>query len=346
MKYAKKKKKQPIFLYVLLAVAVLILAVTVFAAVKFSNQDPTDPGMETEGTGIHQTTATPTTHGSANTEIPETTEAAETTEATDATEATDGIEATEPSSGKETEPVKKEDYSTIKTPYGTLKFPKEWAGFLRVTIKEGNVYTLTYFADLESGKSQELFSISFGGSMDGAVGTVTVGGKKVPVSVKTVEFKPDASWSQKEINIVYTMQEAMNQVLDSLSVEYITNTPEDQPDLPQDNGEEMVIDTPYAELRYPSRWKDYLDLKFNDKNGYSVEFRCKIEGHDPVVLFIVHFGGDQGIPVGTGKDNSGKDVEIRLEVPEQNLDNSWSDEHKRIVTAMQEDLNVLLSKLK
>lgn len=338
MKYLKKKKKSilPWVLAGLTALLVLLLVVlALLPGDEPTLQTPTEPQVETGNVNTQQTETTPATDAG------DETAATEVTEATQATEATEATQATEETNPKETQPAKKEDFTTMKTPYCTLKYPKEWAGLLRVTVKEGNPYTLTYFADLDSGKSQQLFTIAFGGSEEGALGAVTVNGKAVPVHVSTSEFKPDNSWSDKDINIVYTMQEALNQLLESMPIDTLNTPPQGNPNLPQEDGEEMVIDTPYGQLRYPTRWKDYLDLKINDKNGYSVEFRCKVEGQEPVTLFTVYFGGDKGVAVGTGKDG----VEIRLEVPEMDLPNTWDEEDRRIAAAMQEDLNVLLSNL-
>lgn len=356
MKYVKKKKSS--LIWILIPAAVLMLAVVLLVVALSggdSVQDPTDPSGATGTTE----TAPQTTDPSAATDA--TGDAAEETNPSDGTEAaptedtqptgtTEQTDTTNPTSGKETEPTdapgtEKEDQTTLKTPYCTLQYPKEWGDFLRVEVKEGNPYTLTYFADLNSGKTQELFTISFGGSQEGALGTVTAGGKAVPLHVSSVDFQPDGSWSDEEINIVYTMQEAMNDLLDAMPIETASQPPQGDPNLPKEDGEEMIIDTPYGELRYPSRWKDYLDLKVNDKNGYSVEFRCSVGGHAPVSLFVVHYGGSKGIAVATGKDSSGKSVEIRLEVLEIDLNDAWSDEDMRIVAAMQEDLNFLLSKL-
>lgn len=97
------------------------------------------------------------------------------------------------------------DPAAVVTPYGTLKFPQEWVGFVGLGIDKNDPYTVTYYADLDSGKSQKLFAISFGGSEETAIGTVNVNGSKVPVHVESVDFTPGADWTDKEINIVFSM---------------------------------------------------------------------------------------------------------------------------------------------
>ena len=104
----------------------------------------------------------------------------------------------------------------------------------------------------------------------------------------------------------------------------------------------MLIDTPYGELHYPSRWKDYLSLDIGDT---AVVFYSQVGSHGRQHIFTVHYGSSAGIEVGSAIDNAGNAVSISLEVIPFEPDDSWSDADKKIVAAMQEDLNYLLSKL-
>ena len=359
MKYAKKKKVA-LLPWLGLAVAVVILAV-VLVAVLSGGDDASDPTLpsdnllpgetqQSESAGETDDASAPTdttdsTDGNDPTEAPTeapTDPSAEATEATDATSATE--KATEPTTGGNKEDVQDPN---IKTPYCTLHYPEEWKNFLRVEISEGKTYDVAFYSDLDSGKSQKLFTIRFGGSEEDAYAMLKMsGGKSVPVQVEIVTFKPDNTWSEQEINIVFTMQEALNDVLSGMSLE-IPEQPSqgNDPTLPSEDGESMAIDTPFGVLYYPSRWLDYLSLEINDTDGYSVAFFCKIQGHKDQHLFTIHFGGSKGVAVGTTTNVSGKTVEVRLEIIELDLDATWSDGDKSIVFAMQEDLNYLLTKL-
>lgn len=234
------------------------------------------------------------------------------------------------------------DPAAVVTPYGTLKFPQEWVGFVGLGIDKNDPYTVSYYADLDSGKSQKLFAISFGGSEETAVGTVNVNGSKVPVHVASVDFTPGADWTDREINIVFTMQECVNDILADLQLEIKQPEYNGTSSLPEDNGQEMLIDTPYGELHYPSRWKDYLSLDIGDT---AVVFYSQVGSHGRQHIFTVHYGSSAGIEVGSAIDNAGNAVSISLEVIPFEPDDSWSDADKKIVAAMQEDLNYLLSKL-
>ena len=373
MKNAKKKNRSSRLTIVLLAVALVLVAVLAVMIVLISSRpespeviDPTAaPQLElpeqTEAPAdVQEPSEAPVATqnadepGAVTEPAPEATEAPteakkpeEQSEApTEAPKPTEGKKPAEPS--KETTPPaqKQEPVTTVETPYGKLNFPKEWGGFLRTEIKKGTPYTVTYFADLESGKSQKLFSISFGGDAAGAVGMLKVDGSEVSVQVESVVFQPDSGWSDKEVNIVFSMQEALNDILADLKLIAPQQKPQEPESiLPEDNGTDMAIDTPYGELYYPSRWKDHLSVKTQEKNGYSVSFYGEVSGHASQCLFVVHFGNDKGIEVGTVKDPSGRDVRVSVEIVPFEPDNSWADADTTLIYAMQEDMNYLLTKL-
>lgn len=245
----------------------------------------------------------------------------------------------------------------IETPYATMYFPGDWAGFLVTDAVEGETYTVNFVCQLESGREQPVFSVSFG-DVEEPIGSVkTSDEKNANVGVETVEFAPDDSWTDSEINIVYNMISCLNRVLESLDLqeaveeEVPEQTKATEPSKPQGGSSEtlppemqndMALDTPYGELHYPSYWADSLSIRVDESNGYSVGFYCKTESHDPVHMFTIHFGGTQGAVVTTILDQNGGSVEVRVSMSELSLDDSWNDEDRAIAFAMQEDLNYLL----
>lgn len=236
----------------------------------------------------------------------------------------------------------------VKTPYGNLNFPSEWESFLHTTKKEGNPYMVTFFSVLDGRKEpQELFTISFGGEVSTAIGAVkNPDGGYVALNVKYPQFKPDDSWSDQEISIVFTMQEALNDVLKGLDIQDAdvllpsNDSPSQQPD-----DADMAVDTPYMELHYPSKWADTLTIKTNKGNAYSVGYYCRIGNYSEVHLFTVYFGGEAGSLLKTIKTENGEMVEIRIDVPELSLLDEWTEDQKNTAYAMQEDLNYLLAKM-
>lgn len=267
----------------------------------------------------------------------------------------------------------KKDDVKIETPYCDLWFPGDWAGFLKTEIIESPVYSVKFSAELESGKVQELFTVYFGGETGSLLGVIKGSSGETEVRVDIPEFVPDGSWSASDINIVFSMQEEVNYIIDKLPLKGTEqpsggndNAPDnsqggnvgttDKPqggnsssggpaELPPEAGD-MTIDVPGAELHYPARWAEYLDIKVTEKNGAQVvEFFCKAGSHSPERLFTVYVGGTEGSYVSSVTNVKGEKTEIRLGVEELSLDGSWSDIESDIAYAMQEDLNYLISEL-
>ena len=362
MKYAKKNQVNPLLKVIALVAAVIVVLVLILVLAGNSGSDPqettaatnqtqdsnpggntgsTDPSGDgdvtdtTDGTEDSVTTdpeESETTGETKNTE--------ETTKATEETQET--TKATEPTT-QPTTPPSTEDLR-IETPYATLVYPGQWRSQVDVQINEGNPYRVTFTAKLASGVRQDLFIISFGGSTNGSVGVVNVDGEEVPVHVSIEDIQPASNWSASDVQTINSMQECLNDVLACIDLASPQEKPQEtQPEvtLPENN-DAMIIETPYGDLQYPAGWKNYLDLKIEDQGTYRVEFRCKMDGHAPMALFVVYFGGDKGVTVGTAKDSNGQSVEIRLEVLDLNFDSSWDEGEKRMAAAMQEDLNFVL----
>lgn len=241
----------------------------------------------------------------------------------------------EPTAGQTfTEPTQPDavDDFAIETPYGTLYYPGEWAPLLRTEITEENGCHVAFHADLDSGRQQELFTLTFGGT--DPIGAFTAGdGTKVGVSVTLAEFTPDNTWTDSEINVVYAMQDGLNHVLDNLALE---------PMGAEESPADMALDTPYGELHFPVRWAEYLATEVDETDGYTVRFCARIGDHADQPLFAIHFGGNQGVFYGKTNSASGEGAEIRVTVSEISLDESWTDAETSLVYAMQEDLNYLL----
>ncbi len=364
MKHLKKKEKKLSPWVVVIAALVLvgILLVIFIGGNKGAEETPENPDVEIGNTQLPEP----------DSELPE--PSADISEpSSEPVDPNDPEQSPEPSEFPEpTEPTEPEDEPTetpaeseepkpestappkdqrepadtsIETPYGTLNFSEDWARFLRVETKEGKDYAVEFYAEFLSGKTQKLFTIRFGGSEQGAIGLIAANGKEVPVHVESVEFKPGSEWSDSDVNVVFSMQECLNDILAELELIPPQQEPQEEPVLPDDDGTDMAIDTPYGELYYPSRWKEYLTLKVEEKDGYSVTFSSKVSGHAEQCLFVVYFGSQKGIEVGAIKDASGRSIRVSVDIFPFEPDGSWSDSDSTIIFAMQEDMNYLLSKL-
>lgn len=333
MKYLKKKKHS-ILPWVIgaLALVILILVLTLLPG----GSKPPEADETTAPTG--ETPASVPTDGTAPT--------GESVATEPGTEST-GEPTEEPTEEPTTEPTyaPKEDVK-IQTPYGTLVYPGEWGGLLQVEKINGDPYQVVFTAKLDSGVEQKLFTIGFGGNRDGALGTVRASGKDVYVHVQSAEFKPGADWSANDISTIYSMQEALNEVLSGMSLEALEQPVETQPaTLPPENDEDITIDTPKGELHYPARWQDSLKVEIRQGDVCSVEFYCTLEGFEDVLLFIIHFGGEEGFEVADFTCPDGSTVALHMTICEIEPDINWSDAQKALVFAMQEDLNYLLTAL-
>lgn len=247
-------------------------------------------------------------------------------------------EAEEPQPTETEVPVIPETPSVeVETPYGTLYYPGEWEELLHVEQREGDVYTVAFFSKLDEQTNVELFHILFG--VDEGIGAVkTADGQMVNVTAQSLDIAMDESWSTSQKNIVFTMQEGLNFVLEHMDIAPATSEPFQ---IPEDDTP-MEIDTNWAVLKYPARWEQYLEVMALE-DGMS--FYAKIGEHEAEHMFAVYFEGDKGIEAATVKTKDGGSVTLRLELAQPELDDSWGDDERRILLAMQEDMNYLLMNL-
>ena len=255
-------------------------------------------------------------------------------------------------------PAPKPDVEIV-TPYGTMLFPGDWAVFLRTETTDEEPMSVLFLCCLEDGRELPVFTVTFGGKMEEAIGAVkSADGRLVAVSVEENTFVPDDTFTESDINIVFNVKNCLNPVLESLNLqEPVIEAPaetkpaetkpaETKPGasetLPPEMRDDMAIDTPYGELHYPVKWAEYLSVEVDESNGYSVAFYCALEDHVPALLFTIHFGGTQGAVVTKISDKSGGTVEVRVSFVELDLDESWIDNDVGIAYSMQEDINYLL----
>lgn len=233
------------------------------------------------------------------------------------------------------------DDQIVETPYGKLVFPGEWEDYLLIDRVEEPDLTISFSAKLPSGKNHDLFTIRFGEAVEPAVGQVLSSeGVAVGVHVTMHPFNPDGSWSVKDTEVVSDMLECLNPVLEGLNMVPV-GTP-----IPEINGDEMSIDTPYCKLYFPTRWLEELRITVDETDGYDVMFKAVIGEHKAVKLFAVNFGGSEamGKSVHTLKTENDVPFSVRLRTFELNLE-GWGTVDQSTIRSMQEDLNHLLEKL-
>lgn len=244
-------------------------------------------------------------------------------------------EQTEATDPVETEPEAPD--IEISTPYGTLYYPGQWKDYLQVEQISSDVHTVKFLCRLDDATTLDLFSIAFGGDQ-GYAWVNAPDGTKAAVNIICDQIEEDTNWTSSQRTTVFTMQEALNMVLNKM--EFVEADASVEPTVIPEDDTAMDIETPYGVLKYPARWSEYLVTKVNEKKGYSIKFSAKIGEHDEQHLFTIYFGGKKGIEAATVGGEK-----LLLELAEPELDDSWTDEERLILTAMQEDMNYLLSNL-
>lgn len=233
-----------------------------------------------------------------------------------------------------------EDIITV-TPYGNLVFPGKWAHYVTVSRKENPDLTVSYTANLPSGKVQKLFDIRFGEAMAPAVGQVVSSeGLAVGVHVTVHPFNPDGSWAVNEIDAVNEMLESLTKLLDGLNM-IALGTP-----IPEIDGEAMSFNTPYCKLYLPKRWLEEIRVSVDESDGYEMVFSAVIGEHEPVKVFAVNFGGSEERGQVVCTLNTENDVVFAVRARIFDLETEgWGSVDRSTLVTVQEDLNFLLEKL-
>lgn len=106
----------------------------------------------------------------------------------------------------------------IETPYVTLYYPAKWSNTLTYThddVQE-DVYKVHFYSQIPGRDNQHLFSIYLGGDEGEQIGAImTEEGMIVTVNLLLSDLSLEG-WSEEDVETVYSMQEAVNQLLDKL----------------------------------------------------------------------------------------------------------------------------------
>lgn len=105
--------------------------------------------------------------------------------------------------------------------------------------------------------------------------------------------------------------------------------------------ETFEVETNYCKLFYPCKWEEDMRIETSDSK---VEFCGEIDGKENIHLFDVVFGEKVGFELGTLKTNGGN-VSISIVSYELQFDDTWNEEEKNRMYAMQEDVNVIIQEL-
>lgn len=110
--------------------------------------------------------------------------------------------------------------------------------------------------------------------------------------------------------------------------------------------EDFSIVTSYGDLLFPKVWKEYIVVEVKKEDDREVvEFWVEFKDKEKVHIFDILFGGE-GYKVGTIEISESEEIEVFIKSYSYDLDASWSDEDKKILAAIEYDVNYLLENMK
>lgn len=106
----------------------------------------------------------------------------------------------------------------IETPYCKLYYPARWANTVSFDIddEQKDIYKVHFYSQIDGLESQRLFSIYFGGDEGSQLGAV-MSNENIPVPVYLIMEQLEIDGLNDEvIDLLYSMQEASNQLIERL----------------------------------------------------------------------------------------------------------------------------------
>lgn len=108
-----------------------------------------------------------------------------------------------------------EEDIAIETPFVDLYYPEKWDGLLRIEEREGDTYTVRFFAQIEEREEQHIFDIIFGKTEGILLGTLN----ETEIYMFYTELIFAENWSEEDKNTIYAMQEDVNHIIEMLQKE-------------------------------------------------------------------------------------------------------------------------------
>ena len=243
---------------------------------------------------------------------------------------------------------------SLETPYGRFTCTGEWAGALRLAAEKTDGYAIAAYGAVENKEEQKLFEIVIGGAGEIFAGYLADTWEEVNMTVP--EIQTDDSWNEVQKQDLAIMQGQLNSILGQMDlIDQIPEEPKQEEASPEaapeldpttEISEDICINTSYGTMHYPIAWVDQVQIRHNTNNGYIIGFYAVLENKPEVHLFDIIVGGNNaGDLVGILTAENGNRGEMMIYAPDLVLDDSWSEEERNTVMAMQGDLNYLLQKL-
>lgn len=234
------------------------------------------------------------------------------------------------------------EYVLLHTPVGEMYFTEQWEKYTVVEEStDDEEYSAVISAETTSGTIQ-LYTLHIGSGSEDSFLIGYVNGNEIWVDIPELTVGED--WSDKNINIIYSMQEDLNCMIDQITHMdgYYTQTP--NAETPEETEEEfLLLSTPIGEIYCTKQWEDYIAVNETTTDElYTAEITAKTKsGFMPLCTVRIGSGIYDGMLIGYVNG-----FEAKIDLPEIETDSSWTQADIDIVYEIQESLNCVIDQIK
>ena len=240
-------------------------------------------------------------------------------------------------------PVEKEygEFVLLNTPIGEMYFSEQWeknAVVEETTTAEG--YSATIFAETNSG-TIHIYTLHIGHGAQSGILVGYVDGSEIRVDVPDVTIGAD--WREKDVNVVYSMQEETEGIVDQITKLESFRLDAPSNDIPEEvEGDFVLLSTPAGKICLTKQWEEYVTADENTADGvYMANISANIESGS-MILCTVSVGSDDNDGVLIGYVNG---AAVVMDLPEIKTDSGWTQPDVDVVYLIQEDLNGIVDQV-
>ena len=230
---------------------------------------------------------------------------------------------------------------TVETPYGVLQYPGIWKDSIRTETKTEEGCVVSFFGTVPGKTEQHLYDVSIGKRGDVLMGTLSQDTGSVEVFITLYPLELDSGWSDADSNLLYGMQDSVNDVIGQLSLtQQETESPEENVDV-----KTVSVETPYGELQCSGTWKGQVRSEVTGENGCTIRFFGSVPEKEEQHLFDIAIGGSGDVFVGMLTKTDGTQEEVYVTVSDLPEAAGWTAEEVVQFYSMQDTMNALLEQL-
>lgn len=210
--------------------------------------------------------------------------------------------------------------TVYNTKYCELKYPDMYSDKVKVSVDDGDTYTVSFAMS----DGTPVFDLLFGGKEGYVLGTLTGEDENTVIRIKDY----DMDKSDSRYDDFCAMVEDVNIIIENLVKDNSFAVGEE---IVKEDNSVFEIETRLVTMLYPEKWKDKVNIEVSDD---FVKFTA--EG---TKLFDLLFGSDEGYLLGTYNG-------VSISIVSYDIDKSeFDDEMYYELCVMQEDVNVILQEL-